>query len=349
MILIHLGYGIGSFFTPLFSGPFLGKMISNSSNRTSYSNNSGTVNVSSLPGSSSDSTNKYRIVNSKIEYPYAISGIATGSLSILFFIFQVIEYKYIRQRNAKSAEENKMSVSSTEMSVTICKDVTKDVSTDVDDNLKDRKSEKVKRIIQMINPASCAKGRFWYGFSIVFLMFFYFGNAAGGQHIVSQFVRSYSIDQLYFTSESGTFINTSYWISFSVGRFIFFILAKWLSVKVLIFAEAFGATCAAVLMAIFADDSSVALWVLIQPIAFFWGPVWPTGVAWTDYHMELTGMGMASQILGASAGTIFHMRLIGYLYENIGPETYLYHVAGSTSFGLLLAVSLNIVGARHAR
>ncbi|XP_060581568.1 sodium-dependent glucose transporter 1-like isoform X1 [Ruditapes philippinarum] len=336
---------------PLLSDPFLGTMIPFSSNNTIQSNDTGilrSLNVS-VTEPSSDSTDKYYIENSRIEYPFAISGIATASLSIIFFLFQIIEYKYTKHGMDNHAAKGEMAFPNSELPSADNDNGSKSkkVNSEINSEMKRSKWEKLKLLIQLINPASCANGRFWYGFSIIFLMFFYFGNAGGGQFIVSNFVRSYSIDQLQFSSENGTLINTSYWISFSIGRFLFFIFAKWTSVKILIFVEAFGATFSAVLMAIFADESSIALWVLIQPIAFFWGPVWPTGVAWTDYHMVLTGMGMTSQMLGAALGGMFHMRLIGYLYDNIGPKTYLYHVAGSAAFGLILAIALNVIGARH--
>ncbi|XP_053383452.1 sodium-dependent glucose transporter 1-like [Mercenaria mercenaria] len=345
LILVHLGYGLGSFLTPLYSDPFLGEMIQNN---PGLNVTLGSINNTRITTNSSErSEETYYITNSKIEYAYAISGTATASLSVAYFVFQMIENKFIKRAKqaniVQNAEvENELR---NETAVRKEKEITADKESELIVKIKD--GNKLKKMLQIINPASCAKGRFWYGFSILSLMFFHFGNAGGGQYITSQFVRSFSIDQLKFSSTDGTMINTSYWISFSSGRFLFFIFAKWVSVKVLIFVETFGAMCSAVVMAIFADNNSIALWVLIQPLAFFWGPLWPTGVAWKDYHIELTGMGMASQLLGHSVLSIVYMRLIGYLYDNIGPVTYLYHVAGSTVFGFLLAVALDIIGARH--
>ncbi|XP_053393330.1 sodium-dependent glucose transporter 1A-like [Mercenaria mercenaria] len=332
LILVHLGYGLGSFLTPLYSDPFLGEMIQNTRDSDITLNDTNNFRTTSISPDRSEET--YYITNSKIEYAYAISGIATASLSVAYFVFQMIENKFIKQADINSVQNKKVENElRNEIAIRKEKELARDKESELRVKIKDGKCNKLKAMLQMINPASCAKGRFWYGFSILSSMFFHFGNVGGGQYLVSQFVRSFSIDQLKFSSTDGTMINTSYWISFSSGRFLFFVLAKWVSVKVLIFVETFGAMCCAVVMAIFANDNSIALWVLIQLVAFFWGPMWPTGVAWTDYHMESTGMGMASQMFGASVGSIFHKRLNGYLYDNIGQVTYLYHVTGSAVFG----------------
>lgn len=351
IILMHLGYGIGSFLAPLYADPFLAEKIDNSTkiNETlllgpsekismNTSSTAASLNISNLQEGSND------VTESRIEYAYAISAIATASMSVPFFIFQIIDNKFVKQLEAKEKDESFKDE----------KNHAKNESEYVGKQEKDLKTEtkssyhkKCKSLLKLINPASCAKGRFWYGFSIIFFMFFYFGNAGGGQGLVSNFVRSFSIDQLHFSKSDGSLVNTSFWVSFSIGRFVFFVLARWISVKVLIIVETCGGMISAILMSILADDNSLALWVLIQPIGFFGGPLWPTGVAWTDFHMELTGMGMASQMLGAAVGHIFHMRLIGYLYENFGPLTYLYHVAGSMILGFILAVIVDIIGARH--
>ncbi|XP_045214388.2 sodium-dependent glucose transporter 1A-like [Mercenaria mercenaria] len=342
MILMHLGYGIGSFLIPLYSNPFLGVEVQNGNeNKIIYGNISTTIMTTNVSQSSEE---KLSLDNSRIEYAYAISAIGTVGISVVFFAFQLIENKIIRQY--KDIETRRRSEVDSEH-VSEIHDATEKEQSKSEPGENEDTCNNCKGLLQMINPASCAKGRFWYGSSILFFMFFYFGNAGGGQRFISQFIRSFSIDQLNFSNTDGSLLNTSFWISFSVGRLIFFIIARWISVKVLIILETGGFMCSAILMAIFANGNSTALWVLIQPVAFFIGPLWPTGVAWTDYHIELTGMGMTTQMLGASVGFICHLRLIGYLYDNIGPQTYVYHVAGSAIFGFVLAVALALIGAKH--
>jgi hypothetical protein len=338
---MHLGYGIGSFLTPLYSNPFLGTEIQKGNDSVLTSSNDSFSTNSTIVLQDCDES--ACLQNSRIEYAFAISAISTTSLSFIFIIFQLFENKVINQF---SIDRKTMTSTKTKEKQSSDQTERDGISLSANQTQND-KSNKCSHLLQMINPASCAKGRFWYGSSIIFFSCLYFMNAGGAQRFLSQFIRSFSIDQLNFSKTDGSLLNTSFWISFSCGRFIFFILARFLSVRILIVLETGGVLLSSILLAIFANSNSTALWVLIQPIAFFIGPMWPTGVSWTDYHIELTGMGMASQMLGASVGFLFYLSLIGYLYDNIGPHSFVYQAAGTALFGFVIAVTLDIIGSRH--
>lgn len=320
LMLIHLGYGIGSFLVPLYSNPFLADTITPSGNTSTIMNNSGNLYMSTQSPSSNNGTEEPIYGESMIEYAYAISSSIVATMSIAFYINQIHTSRESRKLNVmvKKGERN-------------------------DSNLKLKK----KTIKEMINPASCTNGRLIYGMQILFLIFFYFGNLGGGDRMIGSFMRSYSIDKLNFSKTSASLINTVYWISFSVGRFLFSIISRFISVRVLLVLQASGMTISSVLLMLLADDSPLAFWIIMQCFAFFASSTWPTGVAWTDYHIELTGLGMTWQIFGASIGGICHLRLIGYLYENIGPITFLYQTLGYGVLQLVIAVCLTLVGCQH--
>jgi FHS family Na+ dependent glucose MFS transporter 1 len=258
--------------------------------------------------------------DSKIEYAYAISASIVAAVSIAFYYYQIRHSKF-----RKIAEYN-------DGVTTIVK--------------KDNEKED-RTFREIINPATCANGRFWYGSSILFLLFFYFGNIGGGDRMIGSFIRSFAIDQLGFTKDAASILNTSYWITFSAGRLVFIFISRCISIRVLIVLQASGMAISSCLLLFFAGDNSLSLWIIIQFFSFFSAAIWPTGIAWTDYHIELTGLGMTLQIFGASVGGICHMRLIGYLYENFGPKTFLFQTLGYGVLQFILAVCLDLVGAQH--
>ena len=52
-------------------------------------------------------------------------------------------------------------------------------------------------------------------------------------------------------------------------------------------------------------------------------------MAWSDYHIELTGVGMTLMFFTGGIGGIggiCHLRLIGYLDGHKGPRTFMYQV-----------------------
>lgn len=361
LILLHMGYGIGSFIVPLYAYPFLAErtpvLLTRTTNFTlnnvtsdglseMHATSTLTPNVSrkyTTKGSSSNITadeyDEFTVFNrssdfiitaeSRIEYAYGIAAVCLVLCSVSFLVYQIIELQYAkRERRSKAMASSYFS----RKPATSAKRKT---------NMNDMS------FLQMINPATCAEGRLWYGLKIFMFVFLFMGNLGGCERMIGSFIRSFAIDQLNFSSVDASLLNTSFWISFSVGRLLFAIVAKWISIRVLIIVETLGVALTGALLNIFATDNSTALWVLMQPVGFLGAPLWPTGVAFTDYHVKLTGVGMTVQILGASVGGIIHLRLIGYLYETFGARTFLYQLVGSGCFGLMLAIILDIIGAKH--
>jgi fucose permease len=349
-----MGYGIGSFIVPLYAYPFLAERTLveiNETSDTSLNNGSTTVTWISMPHSSfhgNFSKGHFRIMNSenesilnkqsskfvitgesKIEYAYGIAAASLFLCSVSFLVYQILEVQYVKREQRPKAT---FKLSYNQTSVRSNKFI---------------KNTKEMTFLQMINPATCADGRLWYGLKIFTFIFIFMGNLGGCERMIGSFIRSFAIDQLEFSSVDASLLNTSFWISFSVGRLLFAIAAKWISVRVLIIVETLGVAISGALLNIFAVDNSTALWVLMQPVGFLGAPLWPTGVAFTDYHVQLTGVGMTVQILGASVGGIIHLRLIGYLYETFGPRTFLYQLVGSGCVGLMIAIVLDVIGAKH--
>lgn len=319
MILLHSGYGFGSFLIPLYTNPFLAVKREDVENTTFTDTNITSTTIANTV--QNNTVPSEFLKESRIEYSYAISALLVAVHSLSFYVFQ------LRERRYEAFCTSKLDTVNSE---------------------KGKESEITDRnFLQLINPAVCAGGRMWYGIQLFVLMFFYFANVGGGERVVAGFVRSFSIDQLNFSKDDGSYINTSFWISFLVGRIGFSIAAKWISVRILVLIQSGGLTVVAILMNVFAKDSALAYWILVQPLAMCLAPLWPSGVAWADFHLELTGIGMMTILLGGSVGGIGHLRLIGYLYEHVAYYTFLYQVLGYAILSFALAILLDLIGSQH--
>lgn len=334
MILLHSGYGVGSFLIPLYTNPFLAVERPNSEN--SYSNTTvPNVSATAFTGTSvsvlTSTENAVQYMkDSRIEYSYLISAILVALHSVSFFVFQYRERQYYDQNrhhlnHSKDAKPNNVFQSADS----------------------DKPDSEERTFIQIINPATCTGGRFLYGLVLFFLVFLYCGNAGGGERVVAGFIRSFSVDQLGFSKDDASYLNTSFWISFTIGRVLFSLAAKWVSIRLLILIETCGLTVIAVLLNFLARNNTLAYWILVQPLGIFIAPLWPSLVAWSDHHLELTGVGMMVLLLGGSVGGFSHLRLIGFLYEHFGPYTFLYQIIGYGCLALMLAILLDLVGGIH--
>ena len=255
---------------------------------------------------------------SRIELAFLIPAVLAISLSLVFHGYNFINIKENKkQQTLKSVE-----------STTVIKSL---------------------KFKQMLNPATCAGGDTFYGFQVFILLFLYYVNCIGGDRVNGLFLRTYSIEHFGFSGDDGSYINTSFWISFTVGRCVGFLTARWIPIRLLILLESGGLLVSTICHAALSGSSSIALWIIIQPVGFFIGPLFPSGMGWGNYYLKMTGSAIAVLMLGASVGAFAYTKLIGYLYDTYGPRMYLYCLLANGIIMFSITVLLNAVGFFHEK
>lgn len=356
--ILHGGFGVGSFIVPLIANPFLavpdnaagrqnGSMTTNNTDvydlgttssevmtsvvettsRTSSINQIQLLPDSSLLrlGNMGNITSNHNLTHitgetryikeSRIEYAYLISAVITLMLSLVFYFYH---FKGKRLQNEHKS-----------------------------DNIGNKRTQFPKRCKTMINPATCADGRFVYGLELFVVLFIYFFNIVGGERILGKFIRAYAIEQLDFSVSDGSYVNTGFWISFALGRLFGFIVARFLPIRKLVLIETGGLMITTILLNIFAVDSSLGLWILVLPLGMFHSPCFPSMVGWADYHVRMTGMAITLLLLGGSLGGVAYLKITGYLFESHGARAFLYHLLAFGIAAFILAIVLDVIGAQH--
>ena len=321
--VLHGGFGIGSFIIPLIANPFLAVPGENDDNTTHANNTNGTVTVSTTSRATTTTAEPdFYIKASRIEYAYFIAAAITISLSFVFYAYhfmRITTRKSIRIQRKKEKEAHGET----------------------------NTGSKTLTFKEMFNPATCAGGRIFYGLQIFALLLIYFFNCVGGERVAGKFIRAFSIDQFGFSTDEGSYLNTCFWISFAVGRVLGFLTARWIPIRIRILLETGGILITTICLVVFGGSSSTALWVLMQPAGFFIAPLFPTGLGWGNFHVQMTGVAITTILLGGSVGGVVYMKLIGYLYDHFGPRTFLYVLLGHGILVFALAIILDLVGAQH--
>ena len=314
MHVLHGGFGIGSFLIPLIANPFLAVPTPNSHSGFFNGTTEEAFTVLRDTTSSVPESALY-LKESRIEFAFLIPAVLTILLSLVFHGYHFLNIR----------KEKKLKMKSVEDTLAI-------------------KSLKFK---QMLNPATCAGGNTIYGIQVFFLMFLYYVNCIGGERVNGLILRTYSIEHFGFAGDEGSYINTSFWISFTVGRYVGFLAARWIPIRLLILIESVGLLLSAVCHAALSGRSAIALWIILQPLGFFIGPLYPSGLGWGNYHLKMTGSAIAVLQLGSSGGAFAYMKLTGYLYDTYGTQTYLYCLLGNGIIMFLITVLLDAVGILH--
>ena len=318
--VLHGGFGIGSFIIPLIANPFLAVPGESAQNTSLFNNTNETSLTTTAKISTTTGEPEFYTKSSRIEYAYFIAAAITVGLSLVFYAYHVMgtnDRKQIRAQRKKEKEIGKN-----------------------DDN-------KTLSFKEMFNPGTCAGGRVFYGIQIFALLCLYFFNLVGGERVAGKFVRAFSIDQFGFSTDEGSYLNTCFWISFAIGRVLGFLTARWIPIRILILLETGCMMITTILLVIFGGNSSTALWILMQPAGFFVAPLFPTGLGWGNFHVEMTGVAITTVLLGGSLGGVAYMKLIGYLYDHYGPRSFLYVLLGHGILVFVFAIILDLVGAQH--
>ena len=317
MHALHLGFGIGSFLIPLIANPFLADRSLDSSNSTlchdlevTTKSSSSLCESGSLNNISAQDDLRRIVAESRIEYAYIIAAIPSFLFALVFLGFQFF---------------GNISSSNLEESGVVAKQPFK----------------------KMINPATCANGDFCFGITIFILMFLQFFQVVGGERLYGKFIRTYAVDHVDFSKNSGSYVDTVFWIGFSAGRFAGFVLGKWIPIRVMLLVESSGIFLSTVILnALSSVNPKLVLWISTGMIGFFTGPLFPTSMAWTDYHLKLTGLGITVNCLGGGVGGMVYLWIMGYFYEYYGPYTFPYEVLVYGILTLIISLALHFVGRR---
>ncbi|XP_069107225.1 sodium-dependent glucose transporter 1B-like [Argopecten irradians] len=330
MHIVHLGYGVGGFIAPLIANPYLAvteKLVPNATNISNsnfsmiaplIANPYLAVTEKLVPNATNISNSNFSMISttliptstiidvkspSRIEYAYFI---AAGIAVIISGVLYLYQCKTLRSLSHK----NKGNV--------------------------DRKLAKSRKWREMINPASCADGHLLFGSLILVALFLKYFVYTACDRMFSTFIRSYSIDQLEFSNDDASYLNTIYWIFYAVGRFVGFISARWISVKFLLVVESVCLVCVSVGLYTVGTFSQTGLWILTGMAGFFIGPIFPSGIAWGDLHIELTGLAITWVLLGSSFGGLAFLRFGGYAYDHLGDKAFPF---------MLMILSIAVLGA----
>lgn len=194
--------------------------------------------------------------------------------------------------------------------------------------------------LEMINPATCADGDCCFGVIVVGLLFFYYFGIVGAERIWGTFIRSYSIDEWKFSGNSGSYINTAFWISFSFGRFSGFVVSMFVPIKIIMICESLTFLLTSLLLLVILPGSTLPLWILTIISGLMNGPMYPTGVSWANIYLNMTGVAITLLVLGAGLGGYTITKLIGHLYDVFGPQQFVYLNFSVSVFILIIVVTM---------
>ena len=179
--------------------------------------------------------------------------------------------------------------------------------------------------------AGSGSGAAPYAFVFIAALFLFF--YVGAEISFGGWIYTYAV-KLGLASETGAaYLNSAFWLSFTVGRLISILVATRLKPAQLIPAATAGGL-AFLSLALFFPGSSSALWTASIGLGFCMAPIWPTGFTLAGQSIDLSGKLSGLILLGDSIGGMVLPSALGKVIEAAGPRAMVYLIF--TSLGLVL-------------
>jgi len=172
-------------------------------------------------------------------------------------------------------------------------------------------------------------------------LFFYVGSeiAFGG------WVYTYAVKLNLASTVQAAYLNSGFWLAFTIGRLLSVPLATRFTPRQLITAALLGCLGFMGLLYVFAGSTAV-LWVAALGAGFCMAPVYPSGFTLAVHGLKLTGRASGIILLGDSFGGMVLPWLVGQVLGAAGPRALVYLVLGSLVCDLLVFVGLLYTRAR---
>jgi FHS family Na+ dependent glucose MFS transporter 1 len=297
----HMGFGIGALAAPLIANPFLAVLEFTHTNATTAGNES-------IPNSAS-----YVIIEeTRVQTAYVAIGLVSLALSLPFFVYPFVKCFIIKDKDRNqyvSFDTNKCS-----------------------------KKTKLKTLIDTINPAVYAGGSFKFGTFVFIVIGLYFFNMVGGEQLFGNFIRTFSVDELRFTRDEASYLDTVYWGSFTVGRFTGAMLSHHVHIKTLFLIDVILNLTAVTFLNIFSTKNKSLLWTFTAIVGFFIAPLFPAGISYANTHIEVGGVVLTLIVFMTGLGYMFYIWIEGIFYQNYGPRTALYAMQVSAILVFVITV-----------
>ena len=286
---LHFGFGLGGLLAPQIARPFISDVIQDADDSLyNKDQNISVINYENYSICSNDSMciSRNATNNPLIIYPFIISGGVFVATALPFFLFQAIDCV-----SPATDEEY--------------------IEEDEDDE------EKAK----LCSVASCASEHTCFGIIMLLLLFLYYMQVVGGEHVYGKWIYSFALEtDTGFTKDQATLLVSLFWFCHMSGRGIGMILSKFIHITYIIIGDIAGLMVSSIALSIWGHKVPMVLWVFTAAMGLLVSPMFPAGLLWANLHMRINPITLTICMMGGSAGHLVYVYMGGFFLEYFGTE-----------------------------
>ena len=167
---------------------------------------------------------------------------------------------------------------------------------------------------------------------IACMLFFFF--YVGAEIAFGGWIYTYAVTLNLAGIVMAAYLNSAFWLAFTIGRLISIPLATRFTPKQVILTALLSSLSVLILGMLFSNSSTV-LWLMVIGLGFCMAPVYATGFTLAGQSMALTGLLTSLILLGDCFGGMVLPSLVGQVIESTGAQAMVYLIFGSLVLNLL--------------
>ena len=171
--------------------------------------------------------------------------------------------------------------------------------------------------------------------SAMLFLFFY----VGAEITFGGWIYTYAITLKLASIAGAAYLNSVFWLAFTVGRLISIPAATRFKPKQVILTALLSSLSILILGMIF-SNSSTMLWLMAIGLGFCLAPIWPTGFTLAGQSIDLTGRLTSIILLGDSFGGMVLPSVVGQVIESTSPRAMVSLIFCSLVLNLLAFIGM---------
>lgn len=166
--------------------------------------------------------------------------------------------------------------------------------------------------------------------SAMLFLFFY----VGAEITFGGWIYTYAITLDLASISGAAYLNSAFWLAFTVGRLISIPAATRFKPRQVILA-ALLCSLSILFVGMIFSNSSMVLWLMAIGLGFCLAPIWPTGFTLVGQSINMTGSLASIILLGDSFGGMVLPSTVGQVIESAGPGAMVTLIFSSLVLNLL--------------
>jgi len=152
------------------------------------------------------------------------------------------------------------------------------------------------------------------------LLLFLFDGLQGayGGYLYTYAVKS----DIHLSPSHAAYVNSLFWCSFAVGRFISILVSVFLVPDKMLFVNLFGCFTA-ISFVLYLHQFSLALWIGSGAFGLFMSSVFPSTLSLAEHYIDVTGSITSILIVSSATGEMVFPLLVGKAFAREGPLSFL--------------------------